>query len=97
MPKPGYTQLIVKTKVRSQLEDIARNHGYRSVNQLLEAWITGRVNPGVNPTLRNGVLQVFRKGLETSPVSRTEPVSLVRGVGFEPTNPYGTAASGLRL
>ena len=21
----------------------------------------------------------------------------VRGVGFEPTNPYGTAASGLRL
>ena len=22
---------------------------------------------------------------------------LVRGVGFEPTNPYGTAASGLRL
>jgi hypothetical protein len=23
--------------------------------------------------------------------------SLVRGVGFEPTNPYGTAASGLRL
>ena len=23
--------------------------------------------------------------------------SMVRGVGFEPTNPYGTAASGLRL
>ena len=22
---------------------------------------------------------------------------MVRGVGFEPTNPYGTAASGLRL
>ena len=26
-----------------------------------------------------------------------ELLFLVRGVGFEPTNPYGTAASGLRL
>jgi hypothetical protein len=26
-----------------------------------------------------------------------EKAAMVRGVGFEPTNPYGTAASGLRL
>jgi post-segregation antitoxin (ccd killing protein) len=26
-----------------------------------------------------------------------ENTRMVRGVGFEPTNPYGTAASGLRL
>ena len=29
--------------------------------------------------------------------SRCLIVSLVREVGFEPTNPYGTGASGLRL
>jgi hypothetical protein len=27
----------------------------------------------------------------------TNPVKMVRGEGFEPSNPYGTAASGLRL
>ena len=29
--------------------------------------------------------------------SSKKGANLVRGVGFEPTNPYGTAASGLRL
>ena len=52
MPKPGYTRIIVRTDIRDHLKKIAEAQGYRSINQLLEAWI--RVHPGVHPTLRNG-------------------------------------------
>jgi len=50
MPKPGYTNIIVKEEIRSYLERLAKAEGFRTVNQLLEAMI--RVDPkltGVYP------------------------------------------------
>ncbi|MEM2238697.1 MAG: hypothetical protein QXM89_04205 [Candidatus Bathyarchaeia archaeon] len=47
MPKPGYSIIIVSDSVKQQLESIARSKGFRTVNQLLEAWL--RVNPRVYP------------------------------------------------
>ena len=47
MPKPGYTFLVVSEALKNRLETLAKAEGYRSVNQLLEAWL--RVNPGVYP------------------------------------------------
>jgi len=44
MPKlEGYTTIVVKELLRSWLQELASSKGYRSINQLLEAWI------GVNP------------------------------------------------
>ena len=54
MTKPGYSRIIVKTTVRNQLETLAKAQGFRTVNQLLEAWISQRVNPGVHPNAFNG-------------------------------------------
>ena len=54
MPKPGYTNIIVKEEIRRYLERLAKAEGFRTVNLLLEAIIrvdprlTG-VYPGVNP------------------------------------------------
>ena len=44
MPKPGYATIVVKESVRSRLQELAEAQGYRSINQLLEAWL------GVYPT-----------------------------------------------
>jgi len=41
MPKLGYTTIVVKESVRGMLEEIAKTQGYRSINQLFEAWIRG--------------------------------------------------------
>ncbi len=51
MPKPGYTTIVVKESVRSMLEELAETQGYRSINQLLEAWL------GVNPAGINGEIR----------------------------------------
>ena len=50
-------------------------------------------NPYTNHTQTNE--EVIHK--QKNPFHASFQKSLVRGVGFEPTNPYGTAASGLRL
>ena len=44
--------------------------------------------------------QTDTQNIHKSEKPRIKPIfqkHMVRGVGFEPTNPYGTAASGLRL
>ena len=65
MPKPGYTTIVVKAEVRSQLQKLARLRGYRTINQLLENLITYGVYPRVNPnkTQKSNVL-VDRAGFE---------------------------------
>jgi len=62
MPRPGYTIIIVKDLVRSRLQELAEDQDYRTINQLLEAWI--EVHPGVNPTNINGEIGPPRSELE---------------------------------
>ena len=66
MPKPGYISIVVKESVRSHLQELAETQGYRSINQLLEAWL--RVNPGVNPTSVNGEIRRQKTNPEISPL-----------------------------
>ena len=74
MPKPGYTTIVVKESVRSHLQELAETQGYRSINQLLEAWIR------VNPTSKNGKI----RHQETKPLSQKTIQKLVDRAGFEP-------------
>ena len=91
MPKPGYTNLIVKEEIRSYLERLAKAEGFCTVSQLLEAIIrvdpklTG-VYPGVNPTALNGGSQVFRKDFKNSCFSKTGK-EMADPEGFEPPTP----------
>ena len=68
MPKPGYTIIVVKESVRSHLQELAKAQGYRSINQLLEAWL--RVNPtGVNGEIRRQetnpeISPLFKKAIQ---------------------------------
>ena len=84
MPKDGFTALTVSVNLRDQLKRTAKERGYKSVPELLKALI------------RTSTHQVCTS-TEISPKQASFPKRMVRGVGFEPTNPYGTAASGLRL
>ena len=81
MPKPGYTQIIVKASVRSRLQELASALGYRSINQLLEALI--RVNP--NATL------IFRGQFSEKPnlncFSEIRPVFWWTGGDLNPRPP----------
>ena len=61
MPKPGYTKIIVKSEIRDMLEKLAAAQGYRSINQLLEAWIR------VHPTAFNGEIRRSETGPNLSP------------------------------
>ena len=82
LPKPGYTTIVVKESVRSHLQKLAKAQGYRSINQLLEAWL--RVNPGVNPTGVNGEIRRQETNPEISPFSKKQFRILVDRAGFEP-------------
>ena len=64
MPKPGYTTIVVKESDRRMLEEIAETQGYRSINQLLEAWI------GVYPTSIIGEIKHPKNRPEISPFPR---------------------------
>ena len=95
MPKPGYTTIVVKTSVRSRLQELARLRGYKTVNQLLKDLIAHGVNPRVNPTnpntLYNGAYHTSETGLISGSVSRnkggnlgTVGSGLAGPPGFEP-------------
>ena len=84
MPKDGFTALTVSVDLRDELKRAAKERGYKSIPELLRNLIGTSTNVAVTST-------------EISPNKASFPKIMVRGVGFEPTNPYGTAASGLRL
>ena len=84
MPKNGFTALTVSVDLRDKLKRTAKERGYKSIPELLKAFLCTSTNCAVTSTEKN-------------PKQSSFPKTLVRGVGFEPTNPYGTAASGLRL
>jgi len=67
MPKPGYTTIIVKESVRSHLQELAEAQGYRSINQLLEAWLR------VYPTNTNEKIRYQETNPETSPFLKNNP------------------------
>ncbi len=60
MPKPGFSILIVSETVKKRLEEVVKAEGYRSVNQLLEAWL--RANPGVYPASKEEIAQLETNG-----------------------------------
>ena len=82
LPKPGYTTIVVKESVRSHLQKLAKAQGYRSINQLLEAWVG--VYPGVNPTGINGEIRRQETNPETSPFPKKQFNLVVDRAGFEP-------------
>ena len=77
MPKPGYTTIVVKKSVRSQLQELAEAQGYRSINQLFEAWL-GVYPTGINEKIRHPKISL--KWL----FSKKAIQNLVRPPGFEP-------------
>ena len=68
MPKPGYATIVVKESVRSHLQKLAKAQGYRSINQLLEAWLV--VYPRVNPTSTNREIRHPEIGLKQAPFQK---------------------------
>ena len=85
MPKPGYTTIIVKESVRSMLEEIAETQGYRSINQLLEAWLG--VYPGVNPTNTNGKIRHPKISLKQAPFQKSNSEIWCGGRDLNPRRP----------
>ena len=83
MPKPGYTQIIVKTSVRSRLQELASALGYRSINQLLEALI--RVNPNAASTFKGQ----FSENPVLSPVPEKQKDFWRRVRDLNPRGPSG--------
>ena len=81
MPKPGYTSIIVKESVRSHLQKLAEAQDYRTINQLLEAWLV--VYPGVNPTNTNGKIRHPKISLKQAPFQESSSKSLVGSGRFE--------------
>ena len=54
MPKPGYTRIIVRIDIRDQLKKLAEAQGYRTINQLLKAWL--KIYLEMHPTTIKGII-----------------------------------------
>ena len=95
MPKPGYTTIVVKESVRRRLQELAEAQGYRSINQLLEAWIG--VYPRVNPTNMNREMKRQEMNLKSASFQKGNLKfwSLGRDLNPRPSPYQGDALTGL--
>ena len=96
----GKTYTYKKLYVAHYLENSLSKHGKR-VNRVQWCYLN---NQHINKLKAKGIITQNPHSVTqniTQNVTQNENAQiaphLVRGVGFEPTNPYGTAASGLHL